>query len=674
MRNRSLRKAFLLSLVFAAFLPLVSVGQGSVSYEIARDHFKKGVILFNNYSYLGSVEFFRTALTVYPEYHQAREYLARAYRLAGYTDAALREWEYLFDISNDASVQNKIDMLRYHRVYPMQPPMETEFTHVKNLESRELRSYHFRYPTDTSVDSEKNIYIVSFNSGRVVKINDSGEGLDTYKPALESRLYGLDIKDNFLLFSDFARDIVYCTDLNFNEKFSFGGSGAGDGQFRGPQGVCFDDNSGIFVVDSGNHRVQLFSKEGKFILQFGKKGNYDGEFQNPTDVAFLDKLVYVTDTGNSRVSVYDTSGNFIRNITNAAIKSPRGISVNRDKIIVSDSLEGLIIINPKTDSLTVFDSWGENNQNGFSRLYSAVFDRDDFLYALDHDKERLSVFSPVQKRYTNLDIEIKSVDISNYPTVAFYVSVRDRTGDPVYALKSEEFYVTEDSARIQSVSINYLKDKPASSTMIFCVDRSEGMDQWKEELVWSADFILTEMKKSDSVKVFDFSDDYITANDYDWSRRRIQKALRDGIYGGSKNIGRVIYNAVSELLKTDSKRAVVLFTDGIVSEDSFEQYSENIIIDYARCHYVPVYIVSLSGSNPVLQDICDKTGGMFIEARKVSDLRMIYQLIRKQEEYRYVVVYKSLRKPHYSGWWSNVSIEVESKGERGVEWGGYYIP
>ena len=47
-------------------------------FERAKEHFRRGVIFFNNNQYLAAVEFFRKAIAEYPEYHTAREYLARA--------------------------------------------------------------------------------------------------------------------------------------------------------------------------------------------------------------------------------------------------------------------------------------------------------------------------------------------------------------------------------------------------------------------------------------------------------------------------------------------------------------------------------------------------------------------------------------------------------------------
>ena len=40
----------------------------------------------------------------------------------------------------------------------------------------------------------------------------------------------------------------------------------------------------MFVVDTGNHRVQKFDLKGKFLLSFGRLGSGDGDFNKPMDL------------------------------------------------------------------------------------------------------------------------------------------------------------------------------------------------------------------------------------------------------------------------------------------------------------------------------------------------------------------------------------------------------
>jgi len=140
-----------------------SSAQGFSTFEKAKEHFKKGFIFYNRAQYLSAVEFFRKAVSEYPEYYTAREYLARSYKLAGFVNEAIKEWELLANMtSNNVSVTNKLEALRYRIYSEVQEKlsigsMELVFSDVYN--SVNMGRYRFSKPIDMAVDSEKNIYI-----------------------------------------------------------------------------------------------------------------------------------------------------------------------------------------------------------------------------------------------------------------------------------------------------------------------------------------------------------------------------------------------------------------------------------------------------------------------------------------------------------------------------------
>ena len=73
----------------------------------------------------------------------------------------------------------------------------------------------------------------------------------------------------------------------------WGGSGAGDGQFTGACGIVVDPASGlVYVVDTGNCRVQLFDQDGVFQSKWGAPGSGPHEFTSPTGIsrAKVDKM------------------------------------------------------------------------------------------------------------------------------------------------------------------------------------------------------------------------------------------------------------------------------------------------------------------------------------------------------------------------------------------------
>ena len=69
--------------------------------------------------------------------------------------------------------------------------------------------------------------------------------------------------------------------LNTPAKLAVGERGAGDGQLTAPKGVALASDGSIFVTDSGNHRIEKFDANGKFLFAFGSQGSGDGMFQEP---------------------------------------------------------------------------------------------------------------------------------------------------------------------------------------------------------------------------------------------------------------------------------------------------------------------------------------------------------------------------------------------------------
>ena len=57
---------------------------------------------------------------------------------------------------------------------------------------------------------------------------------------------------------------------------TFGKKGSGKGQFISPWGIDCDSDK-VYVADTGNHHIQVFTAEGKFLRMFGRCGQGMGE-------------------------------------------------------------------------------------------------------------------------------------------------------------------------------------------------------------------------------------------------------------------------------------------------------------------------------------------------------------------------------------------------------------
>lgn len=181
--------------------------------------------------------------------------------------------------------------------------------------------------------------------------------------------------------------------------FSFGGTGKGKGKFNFPLGIGIDEVDLIYVADSGNHMVQIFSPEGNYLSQFSTETNEKQiKSSDPTDVVIDSTLkrcyvvdndnhwvfaydlkkgvplatygamgmekrefrfpflldidqegnLYIVEVINTRVKVLDPEGNYLTNIGSWGVEKgefyrPKGVAIDaKNRVFVSDSYLGVI--------------------------------------------------------------------------------------------------------------------------------------------------------------------------------------------------------------------------------------------------------------------------------------------------------------------------------------------
>ncbi len=89
---------------------------------------------------------------------------------------------------------------------------------------------------------------------------------------------------------------------------SFGRPGDGPGEFSRAEGLGIDGQGRIYVADSCNHRIQIFSGDGKFMRAYGRAGAEAGQLSYPYDVQVDPSgLQFVCEFGNSRVQIFDVN-------------------------------------------------------------------------------------------------------------------------------------------------------------------------------------------------------------------------------------------------------------------------------------------------------------------------------------------------------------------------------
>ena len=163
---------------------------------------------------------------------------------------------------------------------------------------------------------------------------------------------------------------VWITDIGLQQIFKFTHDGKllmklGEARIPANDSTHFDHptdvavaTDGSFYVSDGyrNSRVIKFSKEGKYLFQWGNKGSGEGEFNIPHGID-LDSRgnVYVADRENNRIQKFDSTGNFVTQWKNDVAKQLSALSVENNDLVAIDHLtinDTLI----KGSDVIVFDS------------------------------------------------------------------------------------------------------------------------------------------------------------------------------------------------------------------------------------------------------------------------------------------------------------------------------
>jgi DNA-binding beta-propeller fold protein YncE len=132
--------------------------------------------------------------------------------------------------------------------------------------------------------------------------------------------------------------------------------------FNEPTGIIFTPSLDFFYVSDGyvNSRVVKFNHDGEYVMQWGRKGTGDGEFDLVHDVC-LDARgrVYVADRANSRVQIFDANGAYLGKWTDVGQPWGLAYAAKENSIYMCDGLNNRIVkLNLDGEIQGVLSSYG----------------------------------------------------------------------------------------------------------------------------------------------------------------------------------------------------------------------------------------------------------------------------------------------------------------------------
>jgi sugar lactone lactonase YvrE len=201
---------------------------------------------------------------------------------------------------------------------------------------------------------------------------------------------------------------VYVVDSGDNriQKFDSNGtfitkwglSGSTDGHFWYPEGIAIDSTNNVYVVDTANRRIQKFDSNGTFITKWGTTGSADGQFNMPSGIAIdAQDKIYIADTGNNRIQKFDSNGTFITKwgttgSADSQFSNPYNVTAQGDRIYIADTGNNRI---QKFDSNGTFiTKWGTTGSadSQFSEPSGITSDVSGDIYVSDTGNNRIQKF------------------------------------------------------------------------------------------------------------------------------------------------------------------------------------------------------------------------------------------------------------------------------------------
>lgn len=165
-----------------------------------------------------------------------------------------------------------------------------------------------------------------------------------------------------------------------------------EGMAFSPGRLVLDEDGSIYVINKEKTTCLVFDKNDKFVRNIGK------ELASLAGVAVSKDRVYlITPFGNRAVQVYDKQGNFIMAFEGlqdrgGTLGLPTFAMVDKDGLLwLVDSLRGIVIYDQKGNKVSEFDEYGAAKGQLFFPI-DIDFDMGSMVYIIEKGARRVSAF------------------------------------------------------------------------------------------------------------------------------------------------------------------------------------------------------------------------------------------------------------------------------------------
>jgi len=218
-------------------------------------------------------------------------------------------------------------------------------------------------PTGLAIDQQGRIYVTETTSNTVLVFSQGNRLLHSISGQQEPVCVTVGANGRIYIGNKKTGNVtVY--DKQYSLLFKLG---RGDGEFGMPSAIAVDNISNtIYVADSTQSIVKLYTGNGSFSRTLGQPGNGNGQFHQPVSIAVdtaagelavLDwqqrpDTFYGTMINGARIQYFDLNGNFLRgysrfghNIDAGQLAKPIHIAIDgASRLYATDSLKQKVIV------------------------------------------------------------------------------------------------------------------------------------------------------------------------------------------------------------------------------------------------------------------------------------------------------------------------------------------
>lgn len=202
-------------------------------------------------------------------------------------------------------------------------------------------------PLYIAFDRNGNVYVTERKNQKIYIFAPNGKFIKEFVPKIQNRknwqpnAIHIDSKGRIYVSDIELKHHIQVFDEDGNLLLDFGDSGApnnmkvGLGLFNFPNGISSDEKL-LFITDSTNRRVQVFTKDGRGMKIWPTGGQPRG-----IDIGYMDRVHIVDATGHT-VMVYDKDGNFLVQFGSVGndrgqMFYPNGLGTSGRRIYVADT-------------------------------------------------------------------------------------------------------------------------------------------------------------------------------------------------------------------------------------------------------------------------------------------------------------------------------------------------